>query len=184
LESTSDQGLYITFPTFKSKAIIGHSNIYLDATPYLADSNSSFQDHPVSSTFDASSPLVAKLQSGIQQETAKLDNLLLDLHRYYNEFKMKRQLKMEVPAGFRHLTSSQRQFVSKTPPRNSSLTIIDDIFLSDITSDDTVVTSNTSTDTLFPTSSVDPTFIPIARFVDKVSSSLPSTTSIDEFVQL
>ena len=116
MESTSDQGLYITFPTFKSKAIIGHSNIYLDATPYLADSNSSFQDHPVSSTFDTSSPLVTKLQSGIQQESAKLDNLLLDLCSYYNEVKTKRILKLEVPAGFRHLTSSQCQFVSKQHP--------------------------------------------------------------------
>jgi hypothetical protein len=57
----------------------------------------------------------------------------------------------------------------KTTPRNSSLAILDDIFLPDITSDDTVVTSNTSTDTLFPTSSVDPTFIHITRCVDKVS---------------
>jgi hypothetical protein len=102
----------------KSKAIIGHSDIYLDAKPYLADSNSSFQDHPVSPTFDTSSPLVTKLQSGIQQETAKLVNLLLDLCHYYNEVKTKRQLELEVPAGFRHLKSSNVNLYFKHHPEN------------------------------------------------------------------
>lgn len=35
LESTSDQGLFLNFPTFSTRAIIGATDIYLDVSPVL-----------------------------------------------------------------------------------------------------------------------------------------------------
>jgi hypothetical protein len=52
--------------------------------------------------------------------TSKKDNLLPELCRYYTTVESKRQLRLRVPADFRPLTSTQRQFHTKTPPRKSS----------------------------------------------------------------
>lgn len=81
LHSISDQGLFLLFPTFKTKAIIGAHDIYLNAFPSKSDATSSdFQPLDISST----SLGVTQLQKGIDLEIRKLDNLLVDLHKYYN----------------------------------------------------------------------------------------------------
>ena len=41
LHFTSDQGLFLIFPTFKTKAIIGAHDIYLNAFPSKSDATSS-----------------------------------------------------------------------------------------------------------------------------------------------
>jgi hypothetical protein len=108
---------------------------------------------------------VTKLQKEIDSESTKLDNSLVDLRKYYDLVRTKRQLRMEVPAGFRSLTKTQRQFMSGflENPKNDSLDTSvcsdDDTFLHHISSDDdTVLTSNLSQSPDISTSSM---YIPI-----------------------
>jgi hypothetical protein len=201
LESTTDQGLFINFPNFKSLAIIGKNDIYLDIKPFNEASESllDVDDQP-------SSTLHLRHLTDLPCDTHNLvssskDQLLPELRQYYKDVKTRRQLKLDVPAGFRQLTSTQRHFTTKTPPRKSTdgdqkaNTTSDDSFnlfsslsstlppTSDLISEDvcdaaTVVTSNvTNSDELSAQTS---NFIPIIRSVDKPSSSLPNTMSMSE----
>jgi hypothetical protein len=52
----------------------------------------------------------------------KIDNLLSSLRCYYKGVKTKRQLNLDVPAGFRQSSDLQRQFRTLTPPRKASQT--------------------------------------------------------------
>jgi hypothetical protein len=185
LHSTSDQGLFIIFPNFKTRAIIGDHDIYLDAIPvdYITCNSDSLCSDTASSMLG-----VTKLQNEIDSDSRKLDNLLVDLRKYYDFVRTKRQLRMEVPAGFRSLTKSQRQFTSgflensKNYSLDNSAWSDDDTFLHHISSDDdTVLTSNLSQSPDISTSSM---YIPITRAVDKPSSSLPSVMKLSEdFIQ-
>jgi hypothetical protein len=198
LESTYDKGLFITFPTFKSKAIIGTTDIYLDIHPFNLSSDITSIINS-SSTLENNIPFTSNLNS--HHETPTKDKLLPDLWQYYSSVKTKRQLKLDVPAGFRKLPSTQKLIPPKTPPRNSSDssnlmnttdTSFIDSFSLQITSDDTtVVTSNCKTPAISVDSSLplvqhdtvsplDPEVIPIIRSVDKPSSSLPNTISMTE----
>jgi len=181
LHSTSDQGLFITFPTFQTKAIIGDHDIYLDALPVNHVSTNSD-----SSNLDSSLPLrdMTTFQKEIDSETRNMDNLLVDLRKYSDSVKTKRQLKLEVPAGFRSLTKMQRDFScgflknEHNDVLDKSTISTDIISLHHITSDDdTIITSNLS-DSLNTTDS--PEHIPITRAVDKPSSSLPSVMKFSE----
>ncbi len=83
LESTFDDGLYIIFPDFKTKAIIGSHDIYLDATPVDFDSS----NEPDSILPLPNSSLLCRhftnFQSDINSEIQHLDNILRDLRQYY-----------------------------------------------------------------------------------------------------
>jgi hypothetical protein len=191
LETTSDQGVFITFPDFKTRAVLGENDIYLNALPYSQDSITSScpsDPLPVSSS---PSPVTTTLQEQIHDETAKLDNILGTLQQYYNNVKTKRQLKMGVPAGFRQLTSTQRQFTPKLPTRNTEAStdlstvhlnhLADDLQNLVESDDDTSITSNVITssshsDIISPSLNVSP----IIRSVDKPSSSLASTITMSE----
>jgi len=190
LESTYDRGLFITFPSFKTRALIGATDIYLDIKPFLPDSPDLI--HQVlegSIIFPTSTSTNLSVHLNAHCEISDQGKLFPELRRYYNEIKTKCQLNLDVPAGFRHLTSTQRHFTTKTPPRRSS-TDQDSTqssmshplnLCSSLSSDDiTVVTCNlTSTDSAPIPSSI-PTFIPILRSVDKPSSSLPDTISMSK----
>jgi len=163
LEITYDQCLFITIPSFKTSA----GSIIL----------------PTSTSTNLSVHLNA------HREISNQGKLLPELRHYYNEIKTKHQLKLDVPAGFCHLTSTQQHFTTKNPPRKSS-TDQDSTpssmshplnLCSSLSSDDTtIVTSNlTSTDSAPIPSSI-PTFTPILRSVDKPSSSLPEKNSMSE----
>jgi hypothetical protein len=121
LESTTDQGLFLKFLDFKTRVIIGSNDIYLNAIP----SSSVIQHSPSVSSFstleDSITPVTTQFQADLTHETKKLDNLLRALRTNSNTVKTKRQLKMEVPAGFCHLTSAQSDHVPKLPPCYSSI---------------------------------------------------------------
>ncbi len=87
LESSSQDGLYITFPSFRTKAIIGQHDIYLDAKLLSCDATAENITTTSSMFSDSFCQNIAQLQSNIQEETDHLDNILLKLRRYYNEVK-------------------------------------------------------------------------------------------------
>jgi len=107
LHSSFDEGLFIMFPMFRTKAILGRNDIYIAGLPH-----SSVLDPVVHSSFDSRSvPVCCSINhfsEKVKLESAKVDNLLAQLHQYYNEVKTRRQLNLEVPAGFRLNTAFQR----------------------------------------------------------------------------
>jgi len=122
--STSEDGLFIVFPGFESKAILGESDIYLDATPY---------NLPPSDLGSGSSTLPSLItnnnihchhttQQQIQEtpDSVQLDNILKTLRQYYSEVKTKRQLNLNLPAGFCQDNTTQRNFKEFLPPATSS----------------------------------------------------------------
>jgi len=128
-----------------------------------------------------------------------VDKLLPELRHYYNEVKTRRQLKLDVPAGFRQLTEVQRLSTPTIPsnasdiipstttniPSSSIQTLSSFGFNTQhstsglINSDEaTVVTSNIRGDQ--SSNQVAYIHVPIIRSVDKPSSSLPATISMGE----
>jgi hypothetical protein len=190
LESSYENGLHIIFPSFKTKAIIGRHDIYLDTEPLLSTTNSE------SSSSQQEIPLVCRditdFQQDVKVETDRLDNILHDLRRYFMDVKTKRQLGLKVPAGFCRQSQHIIDTRLNTPPRHSDQN--SDIIqsFSSLPHDDTSVTSVdtplhsdcTSTIEHFssskPSTSSTPDFIPIIRSVDKPSSSLPDNVTMTE----
>jgi len=107
IHSSYDQGLFLKFPTFQTKAIIGRDDLYLDAIPTI--------DHllPTSTNVvDSQSASVCRhildFQQELVNETDHIDNLLVRLRQYYDDVRTKRQLQMEMPAGFRRSSEFQK----------------------------------------------------------------------------
>jgi hypothetical protein len=191
LESSYEQGLYIIFPTFRTKAIIGRHDIYLDATPVSIDNNAD--------SASSSSPLkyvsvcrdITEFQKDVQIETDKLNNILRDLRKYYADVKTKRQLGLNVPAGFRRQSNLQTNTILHTPPRKSTLSSSDMHIFSSLSPSNLTLPTNMDV-----TTPCDPDnesslpshdcvsslqeFVPIIRSVDKPSSSLPQTMAMTE----
>ncbi len=113
--SLFDDGLHIQFPTFSTKAILGTDDVYLDGVPATLDSathssSSSIQDsNTLLDTFQANCRHITQCDTTVSIPSQKEDNLIRNLRHYYDEVRTKRQLNMDVPAGFRHNTSFQRQ---------------------------------------------------------------------------
>jgi hypothetical protein len=59
-------------------------------------------------------------QEDLDIETKQLDIILRDLRHYYNTIKTKRQLGLDVPAGFCRDTIHKQQFQLHSPPRKLS----------------------------------------------------------------
>jgi len=190
LDSSFQDGLYLRFPSFQSQAIIGSDDIYLDMLPISSDTNSG--DHFIpSSNINSTYCRHLNVVNDLSNSTTTQDNFMQDLRRYYSEVKTKRQLGLNIPAGFRSRSNHQQQFILHTPPRKSSnISTRDPVSL--VPSNDheqvTPLHSNTSSSPeLFseldvvpePEPSTSP-FIPIIRSVDKVSSSMPNTISMTE----
>jgi hypothetical protein len=113
VHSSYDDGLSIIFPEFITKALIGYNDIYLNATPKPKLSGS----QPLNSSGDNShhSDIASTLcchmsdfQCALTSESTKVDNILHRLHQYYQDVKTRRQLDLEVPAGFRQQSNHQR----------------------------------------------------------------------------
>ena len=117
LESSYENGLFVNFPHFQTKAIIGEDDIYLDMIPVVSDSklfhNSTVDEPEISSNFCRQ---ITQLTSDINVETEKIDNILQDLRKYYSTIKTKCQLGLNVPAGFRRDTNHQQQIKQFSPP--------------------------------------------------------------------
>jgi hypothetical protein len=89
------------------KAIIGKDNLYLDAIPTIdhllpASANSS------PSNSESVCRHILDFQQELVHETDHFDHLLFRLQQYYNSTKTKRQLQLELPAGFRRTSEFQK----------------------------------------------------------------------------
>jgi len=98
--------LFLQFPTLTVQVIVGNDDIYLHATP-LSQSNVLVSvDDPVTSLDTLSSSdqsfccQVLRLQEEVEKESLHIDTLLQKLKDYYATVIIKRQLQMDVPAGF------------------------------------------------------------------------------------
>jgi hypothetical protein len=155
LESSYEGGLYILFPTFKTKAIIGHHDIYLDAQPiYCSDKPEGSFPSPTEVFRD-----ITDFQQNRQVETDCLDNILSDLRQYFNEVKTKRQLDFTSFSSLGEITSDS---TAPTPIRSNC---------------------SSETEPFPPSQHIDlpcQDVVPIVRSVDKASSSLPQHITMNE----
>jgi hypothetical protein len=177
LQSSFDEGLKIIFPAFTTSAILGKDDIYLDAVPCRSEWKflSNVQSSPTAIS-NSVCRHTSQLEQDIRVESAKVDSFLNELRRYYQAVKTKRQLNMEVPAGFRRENAIQSNFrhnanamlaSTQTPNQCPSALVSfenSSPVINDIDTTDPSITPP-------PTSQVPR---PILRCVDKPSSSLPS----------
>jgi len=188
--SSFEEGLFLQFPDFKTKALIGQSDIYLDATP--SNSSSELHSQPVvDEQSRATCHSIKQFQDNVLQETEYLDNLLHHLREYYRNVKTKRQLLMEVPAGFRQTSIHNQQLrhfhllkhntANQLPEfRSDEFTDLD---LEELSSSLPILhpsapSSDTSVQSAIP--DVCEEKIPIIRSVDKPSTSLLQVMSMTE----
>jgi hypothetical protein len=187
LHSSFSEGLYIVFPDFQTKAILGENDIYVDAIPSTSVQGLSALPPKQLSTMSICRNM-SHFENEVQKESVKVDNLLAILRRYYPDIKTKRQLNMEIPAGFRqdndyqHLVRDAHLYhLSQATPDLAVDTSLQD----DVLMDDCHQTQNLSGDEL-ATTSAEPsdhdsnTRVPILMCIDKVSSSLPSRLTLNE----
>jgi hypothetical protein len=111
LESSFEGGLFLKFPDFTTKAIIGRDDIYLDFKPassthtFDVNAASSFQDMVPSTNFCRK---ISDFQEHLEHESDYLDYVLPQLRQYYTTVRTKRQLNFDVPAGFRKTSQHQQ----------------------------------------------------------------------------
>jgi hypothetical protein len=107
LDSTHDTGLYLEFPDFQTKAIIGSDDIYLDMLPLSSLPLEDNQLPPSSSITSGVCHLLSESGTTTSTEVKMNTNILQDLRHHYDTVKTKRQLGMNAPAGFRPRSSLQ-----------------------------------------------------------------------------
>jgi len=139
---------------------------------------------------------LSEFHANIDIETKQLDNILRDLRNYYHTVKTKRQLGLEIPAGFRRESVHKKEFTLHSPLRKSSLLPADNL---EVLSDSSEILDNNdscevpsipeihsglelalSPATPITAQSSLPNHTPLIRPVDKVSSSLPKTMLMTE----
>jgi len=118
----------------------------------------------------------------VTKETKHLDNLLKNLREYYKEVKTRRQLNLDVPAGFRRDSNTVQNFrdfqLGNRPVNdNFTLSLPDSASSFNLLSQTESVLPNQEdcdTNASLPTITNESTgtHIPILRCVDKASSSL------------
>jgi len=99
LHSSLDEGLFIIFPKFRTKAVLGKNDVYLEGLPHTAklDQSMKLSSEILSMSVCRS---INQFSEELKLESEKVDNLLATLHQYYTEVKTHWQLNLEVPAGF------------------------------------------------------------------------------------
>jgi hypothetical protein len=113
LQSSFDHGLHIKFPSFQIQALLGTDDIYLPLTQYDSTSTTATIDnHPPVQVLPSENYCrnVTQHSSTPPEDTKTIDILLRSLRKYYTEVKTKRQLSLNVPAGFRQKTNLQKTF--------------------------------------------------------------------------
>jgi hypothetical protein len=186
VHSSFSEGLFLVFPNFRSKAILG-DDIYVDAVPCVTTAVYSDSTNNGDSTVSLCRNM-SQFQDEIQLESNKVDNLLASLCRYYKDIKTKRQLNLEVPAGFRQnnnfqrlLRDAQLYHLSQDISDCSSDDHIEEEILSDADKQPDIPMVSPAECTPVSHSDDDSnTRVPILRCIDKVSSSLPSRLTLNE----
>jgi len=117
-----------------------------------------------------------------------VDNLLANLRRYYKDIKTKRQLNLEMPAGFCQDNNFQRLLrdarLYHLSQDNSDL-IMENSLEKDFLVDDNQNLINIPVEPVeilssSPSDNDSNNQVPILRCIDKVSSSLPSRLTLNE----
>jgi len=190
LHSSFEEGLFITYPTVCTKAIIGDHDIYINMIPVdlsqggldtQSDTSIPIIEHPKSTVCRR----ITEFQEELQKESSYLDHLLSELRNYYDSVKTRRQLHLEVPAGFRQSSSHVKDLNHHLSSRLMQST---DQILDDAHDNSSPVLSTNSDTTSLPIpdlpantdSSSLATVFPIIRSVDKPSSSLPQHITMTE----
>jgi len=112
LFSSYDEGLNIIFPEFRTKAILGQNDVYLDAAP--ANSFQRFSQLSDDMATDFCWHFKQDLEN-VDEDSKPDGELLKSLRKYYSEVKTKRQLNMSTPAGF-HQTSNLQSLFNEFSP--------------------------------------------------------------------
>jgi hypothetical protein len=132
IHSSFDQGLFLQFPEFQTKAIIGQNDLYLDAIP----TNNHLLHQSFTDPIVNSAPVYRNIkvfQQELDTEMEYIDNLLIRLRQYYDTIKTKRQLQLEVPAGFRRIGEFQKlRRLYLHHQQQSDSDILDDIHAFDL----------------------------------------------------
>jgi hypothetical protein len=121
LRSSFEDGLFITFPSVTTKAILGDHDIYLNMLPFGLSQGGFVYEHGMSPTPLIEIPEntvcrnIKAFQDEVQRENDYLDHLLYELRNYYKTVKTRRQLNLEVPASFRESTIMLKMFVVICP---------------------------------------------------------------------
>jgi hypothetical protein len=193
LESSFEGGLFLKFPGFSTKAIIGRDDIYLDFTPAtMSKELCGVAPVLLNPEFSSSSNFCRKLsdfQENLEQDSENIDYLLSQLKQYYTTIQTKQWLNLDVPAGFRktsqhqqnveyckqltHIPSSQELDIQSSSSLLSTQDIApsESITLASISDEHLLSNTTLSSYTVCP---------PIVRSADKVSSSLPRTITVSE----
>ena len=188
IQSSFDKGLFLSFPSFQTQAIIGADDLYLDALPSLSTNLDNTSSVPVLD--DGKCCNVKTFQEDLLSETVRLDNLLHNLREYYESVKTKRQLQLEVPAGFRRMNNHNKDLISHLRSQHAVLASSSNSndSLSNLTQNILIPMSNLkmssnmdSNEELSTTqSSSHPANVPIIRCVDKPSTTLPHNITVSE----
>ena len=193
LESSFEGGLFLKFPHFTVSAVIGDDDIYLDAIPIHLDTtvpvNSSTSLPPLNNETNSTfCRQVLQLQEDIEKESSYLDSLLQQLKDYYATITTKRQLNMEVPAGFRRTNELQKNMAHSKlllgtpldPGESTSMDLVSELS-SQYTDKEIPLESPVMNDSLENTNlPLNQVYSPIIRSVDKPSSSLPRMITFSE----
>jgi len=182
LTSSFENGLHILFPNFTTQAVLGDHDIYLNAVPSNDSIKCTSFINLSSGTLSMNSSTYCNhiTQDELVNETTRGDNILTTLREYYQDVKSKRQLSLEVPAGFRRECLLQRNIrdfnnMSLQPSRADSS--------SDTFHDKVINSSHSTSPDLLPNPIAnEPSTdrVPILRCVDKSSSHLPSRITLTE----
>jgi hypothetical protein len=90
LESSYVNGLFVIFPNFRTKAIIGRDDINLDFQPLKGGSSEEMsEDTSINSPSLEKCYHVTTFQQDVDQEITYLDNLIQNLRDYYYVVKTK-----------------------------------------------------------------------------------------------
>ncbi len=79
LNSSIDDGLHITFPSFMTKAILGQDDIYINEVPVSTTSVLQQSPSPNSVTSTSVCHSINQFENEVKQESSKVDNLLHQL---------------------------------------------------------------------------------------------------------
>jgi hypothetical protein len=196
LDSSFEGGLFLTFPEFTVKALVGDDDIYLDTTPCCSTSS---EDNTTTMNSTSSVPTVQdtsfycqilQFQEEVDNASSHLDSLLQQLKRYYNTVKTKCQLNFDVPAGFRRTSQHQqsmeycRQLLATLNTSSNDLCPIAELSPT-LPSQDSNITSTLESPSIIELEEntnlpSEPVYSPIIRSVDKPSLSIPQVLTFFE----
>jgi hypothetical protein len=177
---------------FQTTAIVGSADIYLDALPH-PDNKIDCNFVSLLSDTVPTSPCCHSTIPSTDKVIQKRDpNLLKSLRQYYSTVKTKRQLNLNVPAGFCQSSDLQKDFHEFLPAgklRSSDsmssdqlqeLTIASNLLASEIESPDTTTVPSPTIESIPVTNNSSLARVPIIRCVDKTSTPLPSCITLTE----